>query len=242
MARFDPSTGEVVLRIVYDGPATAGKSTNVRALHAAYAARARGDVVVPEQISGGRTRWFDWLLLGAGTLDDRPLRVEVLTVPGQLAFASLRFQLLHGADAVVFVCESARSRVRASRVAWSFLRRTLAEMGAVDLPVVLQVNKQDLPGALEPDAVAREIGCDASVVLGAHAEGGDGVRVTFQRALDLARNHLRASLRAERVESLPAWSETPERLHAALRELEGAAMSPGFETALERALAEVNES
>lgn len=242
MARFDESTGEIVLRIVYDGPATAGKSTNVRGLHAAYAVQTRGDLFVPEQTAGGRTRWFDWLLLDAGHLDDRALRVELLTVPGQLAFASLRFRLLHGADAVVFVCESSPARLLAARVAWGFLWRTLAVIGASDLPIVLQANKQDLPDALEPSDVAREIGCKPSVSVGARALEGDGVRVTFHRALDLARARLRSSGAAARAESLPPWSETPEQLYATLRELEGAAMSDEFESALERALAEVKES
>jgi signal recognition particle receptor subunit beta len=241
MARFDKSTGEIVLRVVYDGPATAGKSTNVRGLQAAYAAQSRGELFVPEHTAGGRTRWFDWLLLDAGHLDDRALRVEVLTVPGQLAFASLRFRLLHGADAVVFVCESTAARLLAARVAWGFLSRTLAVIGASDLPIVLQANKQDLDGALAPTAVAREIGCTPTASLGARALDGDGVRMTFHRAFDLARVRLRAEGLPERAESLPP-SETPEQLYAALRELEGAAMSHELESALERALAEVQES
>ncbi|MFO0619675.1 MAG: hypothetical protein U0414_44235 [Polyangiaceae bacterium] len=242
MARFDASTGEIVMRIVYDGPATAGKSTNLRGLHAAYTTQARSDVFAPEQTKSGRTRYFDWLLLGAGHLDDRALRVEVLTVPGQLAFASLRFRLLHGADAVVFVCDSTPAGLLAARVAWSFLWRTLAVIGASDLPIVLQANKQDLPSALEPCAVAREIRSSPTVALGAHAVDGDGIRVSFHRALDLARARLRAERGGRSLESLPPWSETPEELYAALQRIEGTAMSEQFESALERALAEVKES
>ncbi len=196
----------------------------------------------PEQTKSGRTRYFDWLLLGAGHIDDRPLRVEVLTVPGQLAFASLRFRLLHGADAVVFVCESTRAGILPARVAWGFLWRTLAVIGESDLPIVLQANKQDLPGALDPAAVAREIGSSPAIAVGAQAQGGDDIRVSFHRALDLARTRLRAERRGESMESLPPWSETPEQLYTTLREMEDTPMSQEFDAALERALAEVKES
>ena len=44
----------------------------------------------------------------------RPLRCQLLTVPGQFAFADRRYRLLRGIDAVVMVCESTPNGIRAA--------------------------------------------------------------------------------------------------------------------------------
>lgn len=237
MARFDPKLEEIVLRIVYDGPATAGKSTSLRAIEAAYATRARGELFVPEETATGRTLFFDWLELSAGTLDDWPLRVEIVSVPGQLALAERRYRLLRAADAAVFVCDSTPSGMRAAQVAWAFLVRAMRD---ASLPVVLQANKQDVPGAPDPEEVARRVGFVGAAVIGASALDGEGVRLTLYRAIDLARGRLRASLGAASPRTLPIVTERAADLYAAMKDPDEG--DPDFHGALETALEQVKET
>ena len=57
MATLDRVSDTVVVRIVYDGPPTAGKTTSLRALAERLG---QGQVFTPEE-SGGRTVYFDWM-------------------------------------------------------------------------------------------------------------------------------------------------------------------------------------
>jgi mutual gliding-motility protein MglA len=239
MARFDASTGEIVVRIVYDGLGTAGKTTNLRSLYGAFQSRADDDIIVPEESASGRTLYFDWLELRAGHLDAWPLRAQIVAVPGQFVYAARRYRLLQEIDGVVLVCESSESGVRAGRIAWTFLHKTLVGAGNGDVPVVLQANKQDLPGALAPEEVARRFDFEPSAITAAQASNGEGVRLTLLRILDLARARTRARLGGHPPESLPPHEETAEQMYQSLL-LEDEATNVGLNDALESALAQVD--
>ena len=85
MATFDRDRREIVLRIIYDGVATAGKTANLRSLRALFGRRAQGEVYAPAETATGRAFYFDSLDLLVGHADEWPLRCQLLTVPGQLA-------------------------------------------------------------------------------------------------------------------------------------------------------------
>ncbi len=236
MARFDRESGEIVLRIVYDGPATAGKSTTLRALRTAFESRARGEIIVPEESSSGRTLYFDWLELKVGHVDDVPARAEILSVPGQLSYADRRLRVLRTADAAVFVCASTPAGCSAGRIAWKLL--VMASEGAPPLPTVLVANKQDLDGALDPEEVARRVGCDPRMATGASAIEADGARGALVRALDLARSRVRAELAGAPATALPPAGGGAARLYASLKEER--APEAGFYPALDMAIEELS--
>lgn len=237
MAFFDEQSGEIVVRILYDGLATAGKTSTIVALSNLFTHHARGQVYAPELTASGRTAYFDWLELSAGSLDDRPLRCQVLSVPGQLALAERRFALLRDLDAVVLVCESTVSGVRRARIAYAFLTEALRAWGSPDVPLLLQANKQDLPQALAPDEVARAVlnedidplpfrpsGHEASQsrarhvpVIGTSATTGDNIRLGFISALNLARDKVRADL--GRGSALQPWLGSAEDAYRAMLEV-----------------------
>ena len=60
MARFDPERKRIVIRVVYDGPGHAGKTTNLQRLSKSFASWRRSDLVSPNTL-GERTQYFDWL-------------------------------------------------------------------------------------------------------------------------------------------------------------------------------------
>ncbi|MEZ4406985.1 MAG: ADP-ribosylation factor-like protein [Polyangiales bacterium] len=221
MAVYDPSRGAVTVRVVYDGLGTAGKTTNIRQIHALFTLARQGDVVVPEE-HRGRTLFFDWLELDAGYVDEHRLRMQVLTVPGQFVYAPRRWALLRDPDAVVEVCDSSPAGVERSRYAMRFLRALLARQGS-DVPVIVQANKQDVPGALSGEALraALELDADARVVE-ATAHDGGGVRSTLVFALLAARERARAQIARVGVGGLPRVTESAEEIYARMRAVEEA--------------------
>ena len=193
-------------------------------LHELYATRRESDVIVPEVVRG-RTAYFDWLELSTGTLDDRyALRCQVVTVPGQFAYAPRRWKLLKQPDAVVCVCDSSTGGVHRARLGLDFLRELRARGVCPDVPLVIQANKRDLPDAVPIPELRTALGLDPEeTITEAIASTGEGVQLTVYRALDRARAHLRDIL-ADRDASTFSAPETPDDLLATLREeLEGAA-------------------
>jgi len=234
---YDAQRGDIVLRIVYDGLGTAGKTTNLRMLHAAFQSRAMGEIVTPDESKTGRTLFFDWLELNVGHVGDWPLRCQVISVPGQFVYAHRRFHLLREIDGAVLVCDSTESGVAQGAIAMTFLRRALESLGGAAVPIVLQANKQDRPGALGADEVAARMPFETEAVVPAVASTGDGVRLTLFRVLDLARDRVRERLRGGDPRNLlPHQSESAEALHASLISSEEAGDSNDLVEALEDAM------
>lgn len=241
MAYFDTESREVVLRIVYDGLGTAGKTTNLRALYAAFSERASSELVISSQSSTGRTLYFDWLELSAGHFDDSPLRVQLLSVPGQFVYATRRFSLLQQLDGAVLVCESTPRGADQARIAATFLRKALNSSGNADAPLVVQANKQDLPEALPVEELLTRLGIEPQAAVAASALNGDGVRATLLRVLDLARVRLRKQLDGAAPSTLAPATQSASDLYEALAhggDVEGDA---AYVDAMETALAEVHK-
>ncbi len=220
MALYDPARRTVTIRIIYDGLGTAGKTTNVRKIYELFTLARDGDVVVPEE-HRGRTLFFDWLELNAGYIDERPLRIQVLTVPGQFAYAQRRWALLRTPDAIVEVCDSTPSAIERSRYAIRFVRGMLAAGSCPDVPIIVQANKQDAPGALRGPEMAAALGLGPGVrVIEAVASEGEGVRSTLLFALLDARERVRAQIAEGGIDSLEQGYESAEDVYLRMRAIE----------------------
>ncbi len=214
MATFDTNRGEIVFRIVYDGLATAGKSTNLAMLHALERERSRAERTALPELTGGRTLFFDWLELSSGYVDDLPVCVQVLSVPGQIVFAQRRIRVLRDADAVVLVCDSSEQGAGLLRLSWELHQLLKRHAGCADVPAVIQANKQDAPNALSAAQIRARIGAsiDDVEIVEASARSGESVRTTFITALRAARERLRDRLSAAPVTSLTGERPTIARL------------------------------
>lgn len=244
MAFFDPERKELVIRIVYDGLATVGKTANLRALYSAFSSRSHGDPFTPGETNTGRTLYFDWIELRCGHLDDWPIRCQVLSVPGQLVLAERRFRLLRQTDAAVLVCESTPQGLSAARFAWTFLSTALGATGRPEIPVIIQANKQDAADALqicdiEPEVmhwkVPSSFNSAPRVLVPASAVRGEGVRETFLTALRLARENVRAALGGLPPTTLPR-SDSADALFEALRAAESGPQEAELAQALDATL------
>lgn len=176
------------LRVVVDGPSTAGKTTAARSLAARLA---RPVVTTDEEETSGRTLLFDWLDHTGGRSDGRAIRTQVVAVPGHLPH--LRARLLVTADVVVFVADSTQRGIGPSAKALGQLRALLEVLPAPTPGLLVQANKRDLPDALSIDEVRRTLALpDDVLVIETVATEGDGVRQSFVYAVRLALQHARA--------------------------------------------------
>ncbi len=143
---------ELNLKIVYYGPAMSGKTTNLEQIHARVPANRRSDLV-SLKTHEDRTLYFDFLQLELGKISGLTPKLHLYTVPGQTYYEASRKLVLRGADGIVFVVDSDPRRVTDNLTAWRDMQRHLQGMGMSlhDLAIVVQLNKQDLPGALGPE-------------------------------------------------------------------------------------------
>lgn len=211
MAAFDPVDRKIVVRVVYDGPGQAGKTTNLEQLEGFFTERRRSDLFDAGCLDG-RTQYFEWMQLEGGLVQGHPLRCELISVPGQTGLGRRREHVLRHADAVVLVCESTARGIEEAR---SFLG------GASGPWLVVQANKQDLDGALSPDEVRLRLALDAAVpVVSARACSGFGVKETAVLAIRGAANQIEQLLLDRGIDALEQRRDTPGSLLEAIMGLE----------------------
>jgi len=142
-------TREISIKVVYYGPGLGGKTSSLRYIHRALKPDSRGQLV---SLATGvdRTLYFDFLPVKLPKLRGFTMRVQLYTVPGQVHYNSTRKLVLTGADGIVFVADSQRSRMVANVESMENLVANLAEQGLSlrGLPLVLMWNKRDAPDVL----------------------------------------------------------------------------------------------
>lgn len=237
MPRIDASQKVVTLKLVYYGPALGGKTTNLRALH--QIADPQGRIELRSlDTEGDRTLFFDLLPIDLGNACGLDLRVRLFTVPGQVHYNGTRRLVLQGADAVVFVADSGPDRIGASQESLRNLRANFLANGIAPglVPIIVQANKRDLPGAVPVDQMERALGPEhleahASTMLPgmllARAAQGMGVIETFEAALRAAltqafRHHGLAKLGVPRERLAMRLDETLAPIRARAARMQGA--------------------
>ena len=163
------------VRILYHGLGMAGKTTNLEKLKEIY-----GQYVqerIHQQTTENRTVYLDMLALNLKTkLENTELSVEIFTTPGQERFKILRKWIFGHVDGLVMVLDSSRSLEENLRA-----YQELKEAGLVDIPMVVQVNKRDVQGAISMELLRNTLR-DIPIVE-AVAKDGLGVAETLRAIL-----------------------------------------------------------
>ncbi|MCS6970852.1 MAG: protein kinase [Planctomycetes bacterium] len=148
---LNPAARELIIKVVYYGPAFAGKSTNLACLQH-WAPAGSASELQYQDMHSERTLGFERLADEFGAVQGHRLRIAYHTVPGQNYYAATRKLLLAGADGIVFVADSRREALDENVAAMNEMLEHLRALGQSEqTPVVLQYNKQDLPTALRPE-------------------------------------------------------------------------------------------
>jgi signal recognition particle receptor subunit beta len=191
MVQINMAAREIVLKVVYYGPALSGKTTNLQQLHAMLDPETRGKMVTLDT-KDDRTLYFDFLPIEFGTSAGFSVKLKVFTVPGQVMHKSTRKVVLAGADAVAFIADSQRASASANAYSYRDMEANLKSNGLdfESLPKVVQFNKRDLPD-IKPLAEIRKAWGDVPT-FPAVATKGEGVVETFRELLRLVYRNLDA--------------------------------------------------
>lgn len=172
---------ELNLKVVYYGPALSGKTTNLEQIHSRVDPQHRSELV-SLKTHEDRTLFFDFLQLELGKIGALVPKIQLYTVPGQAYYEASRRLVLRGADGVVFVADSAASRLRENIASWRNMHSHLEslQIPVADLPILVQFNKQDLPNAMPPDTLRILLHLNGHPALPAVAMRGEGVFDTLK--------------------------------------------------------------
>jgi hypothetical protein len=181
--QFNLSQRELVLRVVYYGPALSGKTTNLQQIHNRVDSDSCGNLMILNT-RDDRTLFFDLIPLVVHTQSGFKVRLKLFTVPGQVIHDSTRRVVLQGADAVVFVADSRVSEARNNSIAYRNLHDNLKANGIEGIPIVIQFNKRDLPDIRPDEEIDALAARSKEPIFKAVAIYGAGVAETLCRLLE----------------------------------------------------------
>ena len=184
MSMINYASREINCKIVYYGTGLGGKTTNLEYIYSRVNPDTKGKMI-SLATETERTLFFDFLPLALGQIRGFKTRFHLYTVPGQVFYDASRKLILKGVDGVVFVADSQEIRMDANLEAIDNLKFNLKENGfdLMKVPYVLQLNKRDLPTALPPDQMARDLRVKDEPVFEAVASAGTGVFDTLKAAV-----------------------------------------------------------
>jgi mutual gliding-motility protein MglA len=184
MVQFNEETREVAVKVVYYGPALSGKTTNLQALYQKMDGKVRGRLMTLDT-KDDRTLFFDMMPVFFKTKAGVKVKLKLYTVPGQVMHESTRRIVLQGSDAVAFVADSRRSEAPTTLAYWRNMLANLEANGldSRTLPIVVQMNKGDLPDACRPEEFAELLGEIRAPMEPAVAIRGEGVVETLHTLL-----------------------------------------------------------
>jgi len=182
--QFDFAAKELIIKLVYYGPALSGKTTNLKSLHVLADSGARGRLMTLET-RDDRTLFFDMLPLTFQAEKEISIRIKLFTVPGQVIHGSTRRLVLQGADGVAFIADSQLAETENNAAAFVDLRENLKANGLKigQMPLVIQFNKRDLPNARSDAELIELARRGKEPVFPAVALSGQGVLETFMGLL-----------------------------------------------------------
>jgi signal recognition particle receptor subunit beta len=199
MVFFNYATMQMAAKIVYYGPGLCGKTTNLHHIYAKTSPQSRGEMVSLETETD-RTLFFDLLPIDVGVIGGFKTRLQLYTIPGQVFYNTTRKLVLKGVDGIVFVADSQTAMLDANAESFKNLQENLAEIGlSVDeIPLVLQLNKRDLPAIATPDQILDVLDPERKYEwVEAVAYRGDGVFETLKTISKLTLRTLRRRMTGE---------------------------------------------
>ena len=200
MAFVNLKKKEVQVKIVYYGPGRGGKTTNLEYIYAKFNERIQTEMVTVKT-HGDRTLFFDFLPVEIGKVGNYSVKIQLYTVPGQVAYNTTRKMVLQGADGIVFVADSQKVQRKTNIESLQNLKNNLQANNLVfsEIPLVFQYNKRDLEEAGLPVMPIETMDKDLNSKLKVpsfpgRALKGTGVGQTLKRCLALSLKHLKKEL------------------------------------------------
>lgn len=188
---IDYGNRTIGLKIVFFGPAMSGKTTAIRWL---FSSLDFADNLTSIENTVGRTMFCDFGTIPFSLGDSWTINSHIWSATGQDFYRSTREVVLVGADGVVFMVDSQEYLLDENLASWNELMTMIAEEDR-PLPIVVCLNKQDLPGAIQEEEIRAHLRLPSSVpVFRSVASEGRNILEAFQR---LFQDAMRASILAQ---------------------------------------------
>ncbi|MBD3406718.1 MAG: hypothetical protein GF411_11435 [Candidatus Lokiarchaeota archaeon] len=170
--------GRVHIKIVFYGPSLSGKTTALRWLFANVRSLSKGKIVeIADEL--GRTTFFDFVPIAA----NEKIVFDVFTVAGQRRHAQSRITVLRDVDGLIFMADSQPEQMNENLASIQELRIALGTDRLSTMPIVVSLNKRDLPNALPIDYMVRMLDLEGLPVFPTIATEGKNLLRMFQRVL-----------------------------------------------------------
>lgn len=196
MAHLNVKERVIEAKIVYYGAGLSGKTTNLEQVKRLSTDGKCGELMTLDT-DGDRTLFFDWLPFNVGKVNGCDVKVQLYTVPGQAQYAETRRKVLAGADGVVLVLDSQSGALEKNRQIVKDLLDHLVsnKLKLDDLALVVQLNKRDLPTAMECKELLDSVGMGERPFVEAVASSGVGVFETLREMTRLVLASVKSSAR-----------------------------------------------
>ncbi|TFG14005.1 hypothetical protein EU537_04710 [Candidatus Thorarchaeota archaeon] len=170
--------GRIHIKIVFYGPSLSGKTTALRWLFSHVRSLSKGKLVeIADDL--GRTTFFDFVPVTAS----EKIVFDVFTVAGQRRHARQRINVLRDADGIIFMADSRPEMTNENLASLEELKIALGTDRIANMPIVVSLNKRDLPNALPVDYMVDLLDVDGYPVFPTIATEGKNLLRMFQRIL-----------------------------------------------------------
>ena len=201
--------GQIHIFFIFWGPSGAGKTTALEYIYNNVPFLKKGELIKIED-DRGSTMMFDFVPFVI-LPEDEESKIQVLfhcyTVPGQEQYADRREIVLEQvkfADGFIFVADSQMTRLKDNLESYNELKKLtkkiLGKEVGVDIPLVVFINKRDLPNAA-PVYLVKKIFDKADDFFETVAPKGIGVIDGFKRISELVLLRLLKETEAEEIKA-----------------------------------------
>ncbi|RLE73194.1 MAG: gliding-motility protein MglA [Thermoprotei archaeon] len=175
------ATGTYRFKIVLYGPSLSGKTVMLNTVQKTFFGKKSKLYSIEEP--DGRTMYFDYLVIRPEKASK--IAFDIYTVPGQKRHARQRRIVLNGADCIIFVADSDPQALPENVYSFNEMKNYLGGL-LNKIPLLVAVNKRDLPDALPVRVIIRALKLDRIVpIFPTIAISGYGVKETFREAFRL---------------------------------------------------------
>ncbi|MEI6614012.1 MAG: ADP-ribosylation factor-like protein [Chrysiogenales bacterium] len=195
MAFVNYNNKEITTKIVYYGPALSGKTTCLRYIFNCDEIENKGKLITLDT-DGDRTLFFDFLPLEIGKLGNYTIKIQLYTVPGQVAYDTTRKLVLQGADGVVFIADSQVVMREQNIESFTNLKKNLKlnNLQFDKIPLVFHFNKRDLKEILPSNSLNKDLNPDNKSFFPTVATSGENVLEGLYAIIKLVIIHLKNQL------------------------------------------------
>ena len=195
MAFVNYNNKEITVKIVYYGPALSGKTTCLKYIYDSGEYRKKGKLITLDT-DGDRTLFFDFLPIEIGKLGDYAIKIQLYTVPGQVAYNTTRKLVLQGSDGIVFVADSQVVMREQNLDSFQNLKENLKanNIPFEETPLIFEYNKRDLKETLPLDILNKDLNPENKAFFPTVGVSGENVLEALHTIMKIVLIHLKNKL------------------------------------------------